>query len=248
MADISRKVWNKYISVLRRLNDAAADAFREYLKTHDIETRLQRDAAIQYAYALATKYGEASADFAARMYESVAKASNVIIEDTIPAATATYEEVAKTINGTLKQSTNIDLISGSVGRLVKQAGVDTICKNAIRDEAEWAWIPSGDTCAFCLLLASNGWQRASKTILNGGHAEHIHAHCDCTFAIRFNERTNVEGYNPKQYQEMFEDAEGDTWDEKVNTIRREHYAAHREEILEQQKEAVEPQNQINEDS
>lgn len=248
MADISRKAWNKYISVLRRINDAAADAFREYLKTHDIKTRLQRDAAIQYAYALATKYGEASADFAARMYESVAKASNVVIEDTIPAATATYEEVAKTINGTLKQSTNIDLISGSVGRLVKQAGVDTICKNAIRDEAEWAWIPSGDTCAFCLLLASNGWQRASKTVLNGSHAEHIHAHCDCTFAIRFNERTNVEGYNPKQYQEMFEDAEGDTWDEKVNTIRREHYAVHREEILEQQKEAVEPQNQINEDS
>lgn len=247
MADISRKAWDKYIEVLRKLNDAAADQFKEYLRTHEIETRIQRDAAIEYAYALATKYGEASAEFAAQMYESVARASQKTIEAAIPAETATYGEVAKTINGTLKQSTNIDLIGNSIGRLVKQAGVDTVCKNAIRDGAEWAWITSGDTCAFCMMLASNGWQRASKKTLKGNHAEHIHANCDCTFAVRFNSRTNVEGYNPKYYQDMFKDAEGSTWEDKINCLRREHYAEHREQILEQQKEAVEPQNQINED-
>jgi hypothetical protein len=46
---------------------------------------------------------------------------------------------------------------------------------------------------------------------------------------------------------MYYDAEGDTPQEKINSMRREHYAEHREEILRQQKEAVEPQNQINED-
>lgn len=247
MADISRKAWDKYIEVLRKLNDAAADQFKEYLRTHEIETRIQRDAAIEYAYALATRYGEASAEFAAQMYESVARASKKTIEAAMPAETATYGEVAKTINGTLKQSTNIDLIGNSIGRLVKQAGVDTVCKNALRDGAEWAWIPSGDTCAFCMMLASNGWQSASKNVLKGNHAEHIHANCDCTFAVRFNSRTNVEGYNPKHYQDMFKDAEGSTWEDKINYLRREHYAEHRNEILEQQKEAVEPQNQINED-
>ena len=246
MADISRKAWNKYIEVLRRLNDAAADQFKEYLRTHDIETRLQRDVAIEYAYALATKYGEASAEFAAQMYEAVARASDVVIEAAVPAETATYGEVAKTINGVLKQSTNIELISGAVGRLVKQSGVDTMCKNALRDGAEWAWIPSGDTCAFCITLASRGWQRASKKALKNGHAEHIHANCDCTYAIRFNENTKVEGYNPEKYQEMYYGAEGNTPQERINSMRREHYAAHREQILEQQREAVEPQNQINE--
>ena len=247
MAEIKRKTWDKYIETLRKLNDAAADAFKEYLKTHEIVTSQQRADAIMYAYGLATRYGEASAEFSARMYEAVARGSKKTIEAALPAETATYGEVAKTVNGCLKQSTNIDLIGNSIGRLVKQAGVDTVCQNAIRDGAEWAWVPEGDSCAFCMMLASNGWQRASKDVLKGNHAEHIHANCDCTFAIRFDSRTNVEGYDPDYYKDMFKDAEGNTWDEKINYLRREHYAAHREEILAQQYAAEQPDAQINED-
>ena len=47
-----------------------------------------------------------------------------------------------------------------VSRLVKRAGADTTLKNAQRDGAEFAWVPHGDSCAFCLTLASRGWQRA----------------------------------------------------------------------------------------
>ena len=54
-----------------------------------------------------------------------------------------------------------------------------LLKNAVRDGAEWAWVPHGDTCPFCITLASNGWQKASRKVLKGGHAEHIHANCDC---------------------------------------------------------------------
>lgn len=246
MANISRKAWDRYITVLSRLYNAASDDIKEYLRTHPIETRAQRDELIAYAYALATKYGEGSAEYAARMYEAIATISKKSIEAAIPAETATYGEVAKTINGCLKQSTNIDLIGNAVGRLVKQTGVDTVCRNAIRDGAEWAWVPSGDSCAFCMMLASNGWQRASKKALNGDHAEHIHANCDCTYAIRFDGKSNVEGYDPAYYQDMFKDAEGSTWDEKINYLRRENYAEHRDEILAQQREAEEPDAQINE--
>lgn len=49
-----------------------------------------------------------------------------------------------------------------VSRLVKRAGADTTLKNAQRDGAEFAWVPHGDSCAFCLTLASRGWQRASQ--------------------------------------------------------------------------------------
>ena len=85
---------------------------------------------------------------------------------------------------------------GGVSRLVKQAGADTTLKNAIRDGAEWAWVPHGDTCPFCITLASNGWQPASKKALKGDHAQHIHAHCDCEYAIRFDSSTTVAGYDP----------------------------------------------------
>ena len=65
-----------------------------------------------------------------------------------------------------------------VSRMVKQAGADTTQKNAIRDGAEWAWVPHGDACPFCRMLASNGWQIASKNLLKKGHAQHIHANAD----------------------------------------------------------------------
>ena len=108
--------------------------------------------------------------------------------------------------------------------MVKQCAADTTLQNAERDGAEFAWIPNGDSCAFCEMLASRGWQRISKRSLKDGHAEHIHANCKCEYAIRFDSKTNYKGYNPDKYKEEFENAEGDTWEEKLNSIRRERYA------------------------
>ncbi|WP_291225020.1 hypothetical protein [Gemmiger sp.] len=119
-----------------------------------------------------------------------------------------------------------------VSRLVKRAGADTTLKNAVRDGAEWAWVPHGDTCPFCITLASNGWQKASSKVLKGGHAEHIHANCDCEFAIRFDHNTTVAGYDPEKYLKQYRDAGGD-----VNAMRRIDYAANRERINAQKRAA-----------
>ena len=104
------------------------------------------------------------------------------------------------------------------------AGADTTLKNALRDGAQFAWIPSGETCAFCLTLASNGWQYASKKAIKGGHAEHIHSNCDCQYCISFNGKTDVAGYNPDKYYDMYHGAEGRTPKDKINAMRREAYA------------------------
>ena len=105
-------------------------------------------------------------------------------------------------------------------------------KNALRDGAEFAWVPNGDTCAFCMTLASRGWQRASKGAIKNGHAEHIHANCDCTYAIRFDPEVNVEGYDPDAYLKAYRDAGSD-----VNELRRIHYAENRERINAQKRAA-----------
>ena len=120
---------------------------------------------------------------------------------------------------------------------MKKAGQDTTLKNAIRDKAEFAWIPSGDTCAFCMTLAANGWQPASKEALKGGHAEHIHANCDCAYMIRFNHDTEVAGYDPDKYLEMYESAEGKTSKEKINSMRRQMYQENKDEINAQKRAA-----------
>jgi hypothetical protein len=103
-------------------------------------------------------------------------------------------------------------------------GADTLLQNSLRDGAEWAWIPQGETCAFCLTLASRGWQRASKDAIKNGHAEHIHANCDCMYAVRHSPNLDVEGYDPDRYLEMYENAEGGNSKQKINAMRREFYA------------------------
>lgn len=236
---ISQREWNNYLWKLRKVNDQAAELVRKYLLKNGFpDTNEQMNALIGYAYSVSTTYGEAAATLAAEMYDFVASASGVAVAPAAPAETAEMAEVAKAVVGTAKTQ-NEEIVSSAIGRLVKRTGVDTTMKNALRDGAEWAWIPRGDTCPYCLMLASNGWQRASRQALKNGHAEHIHANCDCTYAIRFNSRTNVAGYDPDKYYEMYSNAEGNTWEEKLNSMRREAYAENSEEINAQKRSAYE---------
>lgn len=123
-------------------------------------------------------------------------------------------------------------LPGGVSRLVKRAGADTTLRNAVRDGAEFAWIPHGDSCPFCITLASNGWQKAGKKALKGGHAEHIHAHCDCEYAVRFHSGTTVAGYDPDKYYRQYREAGGD-----INAMRRIDYAARKDAINAQKRAA-----------
>ena len=233
---ISETTWReKFIARLRKINEAAVAAVLEYLTRHSLITLQDWNALIDYAYSVSSAYGESAASIACEFYDAVAVASNANIPSAEPAPTASYQEVAKAIRGTGK-SENIDLMANSIGRLVKMAGVDTTMQNALRDGAEWAWIPSGDTCAFCMVLASRGWQRASKKAIKGGHAEHIHANCDCSYAVRFDMETNVEGYDSTVFLDVYEQAIGNDSDDKINSMRRALYAENRDEINKQKRE------------
>ena len=252
MARVTRKEWNNYIALLRRLDDRASSEMLAMLTPlkarYDaglISSKDFRQALIEYAYALATKYGEGASEAACEMYDAIAALQGVTVPPAVPAQTATIEEVAISVNGTLKTG-NSDIVAQSVGRLVKMAGVDTMMQNAIRDGAEWAWIPSGDTCAFCIMLASNGWQRASKDALKNGHAEHIHANCDCTYTVRFNDGLDYEGYDPDKYLDMYRNADGSTPEERLNAMRREFYAENKELINEQKRNAYAAKKEMEE--
>jgi len=241
---ISTKDWTNYIQKLSKLNSTAAQKMQEYIASHGFA---DTDAIIDYAYGLITKYGEGSAALSAQMFETVAEMQGKVIEPAIMAPTASRNEVAKMVNGILKTSQNENVISNAVGRKVKQAGADTTLQNALRTGAQFAWIPSGDTCAFCIALASRGWQYASKKSIKNGHAEHIHSNCDCTYAIRFDTKSEVEGYNPKTYEKMYYGAQdraagqglatGNQSKDAINQMRRDKYKLNAERIREQHRQA-----------
>lgn len=224
---ITANAWNEYITRLSRLNRKAGQLMRQYIDTHGTG---DADALITYAAALVTKYGEGSAELACQMYDALAEAANAGVPAAEPAVPADYGEVARMVNATKNQ--NPANLPNGVSRLVKRAGADTTLKNAVRDGAEWAWVPHGDTCPFCITLASNGWQKASSKVLKGGHAEHIHANCDCEFAIRFDHKTTVAGYDPDKYLAQYNAAGGD-----INKMRRIDYAARKDAINAQKRAA-----------
>ena len=228
---ITDKAWDRYIELLRKVNDKAATEMFSYLAHNEwyLNNRT-RQAAIDYAFAIATKYGEAASAAAAQFYDEIVDQwAEAVLPSAAPAKTATYAEVAKNFNATAKTN-NPQLIADSIGRLVKMAGVDTTMQNALRDGAEWAWIPRGDTCPYCIALASRGWQRASKEAIKNGHAEHIHANCDCTYAVRFDDQMDVEGYNPNKYKRIYDHADGRTGKDKIRAMYREEYARNKDEI------------------
>ena len=216
-----------YHARLSKLNEKAGQQMAEYVAAHGTE---DGPALIAYAHALVTKYGEGSAELACQMYDALAEASKANVPAAEPAATAEYGEVARMVNATKRQ--NPANLPNGVRRLVKRAGADTTLHNAIRDGAEWAWVPHGDTCPFCIMLASNGWQKASAKLLKGGHAEHIHANCDCEFAVRFDGSTTVAGYDPEKYLRQYRAAGSD-----VNAMRRIDYAARKDAINAQKRAA-----------
>ncbi len=224
--EITEKTWTEYISQLARLNEIAAQKMAAYITRHGTADTA---ALTEYAYALVQKYGEGSAELACQMYDAVAESSGAGVPPAEPAEPADYGETAKMVNAT-KQSP--PQLQGGVSRLVKRAGADTTLKNAIRDGAEWAWVPHGDTCPFCITLASRGWQRASKKALKGNHAEHIHAHCNCEYAVRFDGRTTVAGYDPDKYLAQYNAHGGD-----INAMRRAQYAKNKDKINAQKRAA-----------
>ena len=223
-----------YHARLSKLNEKAGQQMAEYVAAHGTE---DGPALIAYAHALVTKYGEGSAELACQMYDALAEAQGVTLPAAEPAATANYGEVARMVNATKRQ--NPANLPNGVRRLVKRAGADTTLHNAIRDGAEWAWVPHGDTCPFCMMLASNGWQKASAKLLKGGHASHIHANCDCEFAVRFDGSTTVAGYDPEKYLRQYRAAGSD-----VNAMRRIDYAARKDAINAQKRAAYAARNAL----
>jgi hypothetical protein len=205
---------------MSQISQKAADLMQSWVQKNGLEND---KALLDYAYALSQHYGQAIGALSCQMYEATAAAQGVIVPTAEVADLPDYGEVAKAVKGTKKQSPNN--IPGTLAKLVKQVGADTTLKNAERDGAQFAWVPHGDTCAFCITLASRGWQYKSKKAMRNGHAEHIHAHCDCEYAVRFDGKSTVAGYDPDKYLEEYYDANGD-----INEMRRKRYAQNKDAI------------------
>lgn len=246
MIQVSRSSWNKYVEALGKINAKAVEEIRKYVARYGFE---DLDALIEFSHSIVTKYGEASSELACQMCETIMQFEmdanlDLMFGAIEPPEMPTIEEIGEAIGGAMKESPSGQKIEGTISRLVKQTAADTVIHNGIKSGAEFAWIPNGDTCPFCLTIASRGWQTISRRSLKKGHAEHVHGNCDCQYMIRHDPSVTVEGYDPDEYLKMYYGAEGRKPQDKINYLRRQQYAENRDAILERQRSAYAQRQQL----
>lgn len=89
---------------------------------------------------------------------------------------------------------------------MKHAAGNTMFANGARDpkRPKYARVPTGaETCGFCIMLASRGFDYTSKEA--AGSLGHYHASCDCRIVASW-DNLEVENYDPDAYYEIYEEA------------------------------------------
>lgn len=239
---ISAKAWQSYTERMERIDANAARLLKAWMRGHDYSTEAGMRELIRTATALNVKFGQAAAELAAQMYDATAALYHAAVPAAEAALPASAVQVEAAIRKAVGISANEEVAGSALGALVKQAGLRTTVKNARRDGAEWAWIPDGGACGFCLMLASRGWQKIGSA--NSGIA-HAHSHCRCQYAVRFTPSGGVGGYDPEEYKMLWDEAKeaaedydgGTSWSERVNALRRAHYAENADKINAQKRAA-----------
>lgn len=87
------------------------------------------------------------------------------------------------------------LLAEEVGGEAVQHANRTTVHNAAKNDVRYARVPFGNSCAFCLMLASRGFVYHSATTA-GEDKGHYHGNCRCKI-VAGKEGTEIEGYNPE---------------------------------------------------
>ena len=238
---VSKKAWDNYTKRLEAQRLEAYNDAYEWVMRHGSAANTRKMMVEASIY-----HGRSTSALAATWFDQMAIAEGADVVKAVPIndppqirarrmAIAENMAMPKLLAGDKEGFAKA--IASAVAADVKRQATNTVMLNAQRAGAEYAWIPGGgETCAFCIALASNGWQPASKATAMGNHADHIHDNCMCEFAIRFDKSTQYSSFDADKYSEMYKDADGRNAQDKINSIRRDLYAENGDKIREQHRE------------
>lgn len=166
-----------------------------------------RTAAIAILETILGTYTDLSAARAAESYDAMRAAQAVggsyaAIADSRRRPGAT-QGALYAITKTLEQTQSADRFRAEVldrvDTEVRRAANQCVAYNARRDpkKPRYARVPVGETCGFCLMLSSFGYQYTSEEA-----ASHAHRHCNCRVVPSFGE-AEVDGYDPDAMYERY---------------------------------------------
>lgn len=213
MAQIPRRYIDNYTKALDKLSADAQRRLAADLAKIDFagDAATVRDAVIARMELYCGPYTDMAAILAAEFYDGLR-------EQATGAKLGAYAESGREPIATERAVRGImqDVVEGKaaevvVGKLtsrvdyeVKRAAGECVYRNGKRDplKPKYARVPSGgETCRFCIMLASRGfvYHNAEAAGENG----HYHANCDCRVVPGFAGETTVPGYDPDLYYDMW---------------------------------------------
>lgn len=177
----------------------------------------QKAAAEEFLPLLARTYGEVSATAAADFYEQSRASSGVAGLFAAQIAPSSAAAQARAATGWAVQPLFSGDPAAALTRMAKvadaaalQHGRDTLIANGERDpkRPRWARVPSGKTCAWCLMLASRG--PVYRSAASAGGAVKFHDDCDCQPVMSWDGGRDLpEGYDEGELYGLYERARAD---------------------------------------
>lgn len=234
---------------VQQVSNEAANAFLVAAREVDF-TDWTRAAEMlrQIVESIVDYYGLATSELGAQWYEYCRGLSvggdytaTVQVPNTASAVAAANREIDKLFDGKVDTNKLVSLLHDVVTDQVYSQSRDIIIVNILDDDVGgdkngYARVPVGDTCAFCIMLASRGFVYASKrSATYTKEGEKYHPNCNCV-AVPFHKAQSIPGYQDilDKYDKMYRDADnarrsGDIPDELKTHIRetkKEHNAKH----------------------
>lgn len=232
--EIPRSYIENYSKTLNVVSEKARETLVEALSMIDYTADVAdvRNAVIAVMQPACGAASSVSARTAAEFYDGL-RAQFGIVDDFKAEANSMREPEAtdEAVRAFVQDIVDGKPISQFVGKCADRIDYETrkaanmcMANNAKRDTkfVRLARIPTGiETCQFCIMLASRGFVYHSEEA-----ASHSHANCDCRVIPSWDRKTpSVQGYDPKEYYDMYEHPENyPELKEAINARRRQLYA------------------------
>ena len=233
MVEIPRAYVENFTLVVNRMSEDAQEKLVKALEGFEVgDIATARNEIIAIMYTLLGPYTDNVAAISAQFYDGLREWFG--ISDGFMAESVSMRDPGAT-DGAVRafMETQVDgkpfeelekLLVERVDYEMKRASNECIAHNAKRDpkRPKWARIPAGgETCEWCIMLASRGFRYQSEEV-----ASHTHANCDCRIVPSWDRKNPaVQGYDPKEYYEKYKHPEDfPELREARNARRRELYA------------------------
>ena len=174
------------------------------------------DEVVELAAQIAERYQELASELGAQWYDLCTRLANIEAEaaelrevdgESIRQRARAAVETAPT-NKTVDAVFNY-FLHNEIQNSIRATGSANLNRDYERGlvSGKWARVPVGDTCAWCLMLASQGAWYLSKESALGNNGGHYHDGCDCV-AVYHADADNIPNYeNLLRYKRMYYDAE-----------------------------------------